>query len=103
MSITAARAHAKVRRRLNVLALENGVPPGAYSIGTRVETSVNRLYELLSELSGKDLSPERDPAKSGEQLRSCVDPSLAERVIGWRPEVDLASGVKETLQFFGAL
>jgi UDP-glucose 4-epimerase len=86
-----------------VLALENGVPPGAYNVGTGVETSVNRLYALLLGISGKDLPPEYVPAKPGEQLRSCVDPALAGHAMGWHPEVDLASGLRETLRFFGVL
>jgi UDP-glucose 4-epimerase len=89
--------------RANVLALGNAVPSGAYNIGTGVETSVNRLYELLLRVSGRDLPPEHGPAKPGEQLRSSVDPTLAGRVLGWSPEVDLADGLNETLHFFGAL
>jgi UDP-glucose 4-epimerase len=89
--------------RANVLALENEVPPEAYNAGTGVETSVYRLYELLSGISGKNLPSERGPAKPGEQLRSSVDPTLAGRVMGWHPEVDLASGLKDTLRFFGVL
>jgi UDP-glucose 4-epimerase len=87
--------------RANVLALENGPPPGAYNIGTGNETSVNRLYELLRGISGKDLPPEQGPAKPGEQLRSSVDPAKAARVLGWRPETKLAAGLEETLSFFG--
>jgi UDP-glucose 4-epimerase len=86
-----------------VLALENEIPSGAYNIGTSVETSVNRLYELLLDVSGKDVPPAYGPAKPGEQLRSSVDPALAERAMGWHPEVDLTSGLRETLRFFGAL
>jgi len=72
-------------------------------IGTGVEASVNRLYELLEEVSGRDLAPRHGPAKAGEQLRSCVDPSRAGRVLGWRPEMSLDHGLRETLRFFGAL
>ena len=89
--------------RANVLALEGEVPSAAYNVGTGSETSVNELYELLVGISGKDLAREHGPAKPGEQLRSSVDPTLAGRVIGWCPEVDLTSGLKETLRFFGAL
>jgi len=87
--------------RANVLALENEVPSGAYNIGTGVETSVNRLYELLMKISGKELVPEHGPAKPGEQLRSSVNPTLASRVMGWCPEVDLTDGLNETLHFLG--
>jgi UDP-glucose 4-epimerase len=89
--------------RANVLTLENEVSSGAYNIGTGVETSVNGLYELLQQTCGKDLPPKHGPAKPGEQLRSSVDPSRAGRVLGWRPEVDLHAGLKETLRYFGAL
>jgi UDP-glucose 4-epimerase len=89
--------------RANVLALENEVPSGAYNIGTGVETNVNRLYELLRDISGKDLPANHGPAKPGEQLRSSISPAWAGRVLGWHPEVKLAAGLEETLRFFGAL
>jgi UDP-glucose 4-epimerase len=86
----------------NVLALEREVPSGAYNVGTAIETSVNRLYEILLEASGKKLPPEHGPAKPGEQMRSCVDPSKSARALGWQPAVDLNTGLKKTLQFFAA-
>jgi len=88
--------------RANVLALENEVPSGAYNVGTGIETDVNRLYELLLEASDKDLPPEHGPGKPGEQSRSSVDPSRAGEVFGWRPEVALTSGLRDTLRHFGA-
>jgi UDP-glucose 4-epimerase len=89
--------------RANVLALENNPPSVAYNIGTGTETTVNRLYELMRELSGTDLPPRNGPAKPGEQLRSSVDPTRASRVLGWYPEVKLAVGLEKTLKFFDAL
>src|SRR5918993_2581185 len=89
--------------RANVLALENEVPSGAYNIGTGVETSVNRLYDLLLKVSGKDLPPRHGPSKSGEQLRSCVDPALAARAFDWYAQTDIRAGLDETLRSFAAL
>jgi len=86
--------------RANVLALENPVPAGAYNIGTGVETSVNRLYELLQSASGKDIPPNHGPGKPGEQLRSSLDGALATRAMGWRPAVNLASGLQKTMEYF---
>jgi UDP-glucose 4-epimerase len=73
------------------------------AIGSGIETNVNRLYELLQDISGKNLPPRNGPAKLGEQLRSSVDPSRTRRVFGWRPEMSLADGLGETLRFFGTL
>ena len=72
-------------------------------MGTGAETSVNRLYELLADASGRNLPPKHGPAKPGEQLRSAVDPTKAAHILGWRPQTDLATGLEETLRFFGAI
>ena len=87
----------------NVLAHEGDPPSGAYNKGTPVETSVNELYELLHDLSGKDSPAKHGPAKPGEQLRSSVDPALASRGLDWTPEVDLTTGLTSTLRSFGAV
>jgi UDP-glucose 4-epimerase len=89
--------------RASVLALEREAPSGAYNIGTGIETSVNELYELLRDISGKNLTAKHGPAKPGEQLRSSIDPAHASRGFGWRPEMELAAGLEETLRFFGAI
>jgi UDP-glucose 4-epimerase len=89
--------------RANVLALENYVPSGSYNIGTALETSVNRLYGLLLESSAKDLPPRHGPSKPGEQLRSCVDPSLAGRTFDWYAQTTIRTGLRETLRSFAAL
>jgi UDP-glucose 4-epimerase len=88
--------------RANVLALEGDAPSGAYNVGTGIETSVNELYEILRETSGRDLPPAHGAAKPGEQLRSSVDPTAAARVLGWRPETSLTNGLERTLSFFEA-
>jgi UDP-glucose 4-epimerase len=87
--------------RANVIALEGEAPPGAYNVGTGVETNVNELYDLLQQASGKDLPPEYAPARPGEQSRSSVDPKKAARELGWHPKVKLAAGLEETFRYFG--
>jgi UDP-glucose 4-epimerase len=89
--------------KANVLALETEVPNGAYNVGTGVETSVNELYDRMCQLSGKNLLPQSGPQLPGEQRRSCVDPSRTVRALNWWPEVDLDTGLKESLHFFAAL
>ena len=86
--------------RANVLALEKEAPSEAYNVGTGIETSVNQIYDLLRQASGKDLPPEYAPARPGEQSRSSVNPSLAALALGWRPEVQLAAGLEETFRYF---
>jgi UDP-glucose 4-epimerase len=52
-------------------------------------------------VSGKEeFPPQYGPAKPGEQMRSCVDPTKSIRVLGWQPAVDLNTGLEKTFQFF---
>ena len=43
--------------------------------------------------------PEHGPERLGDLKRSVLDPSLAERDLGWRPEVSLEDGLRETWQY----
>jgi UDP-glucose 4-epimerase len=61
------------------------------------------VYDLLVDISVKDLSPRHGPAKPGEQLRSSVDPSKLEQLLKWRPEIGLRDGLEQTLRFFGGV
>jgi UDP-glucose 4-epimerase len=65
-----------------------------------VETDVNRLATLMSGLAGFEGQPVYQPARPGEQHRSSVDPARAAEMLGWRPEVELAEGLGETIAHF---
>jgi UDP-glucose 4-epimerase len=73
---------------------------GTFNIGTGVETSVSRLVESLRAASGVEGHIENGPAKEGEQLRSCIDPSTALQKIGWKAEISLPEGVRLTMDWF---
>ena len=85
--------------RANLLALQSDYV-GAVNVGTAIETDVNALYAGLVKVAGVDRPAVHAPAKPGEQLRSCIDPSLAGRLFGWKPEVALAEGLERTFRFF---
>jgi UDP-glucose 4-epimerase len=57
---------------------------------------VLELYTLCREAAGADVEADHAPERPGELQRSVVDISLAERELGWRPERELADGLRET-------
>ena len=73
---------------------------GTFNIGTGVETSVNTLVAALRSSAGSEGNITYGPAKGGEQQRSCIDPSHACKVFGWKSEVPLTSGVALTMNWF---
>ena len=71
---------------------------GTYNIATGVETDVATVWAELSGAAGKKIEPELADLRPGELKHSCMDIGLAERELGWRPEVSIARGLKLTYQ-----
>lgn len=85
--------------RANLLAL-NYEKSDIFNIGTGTETDVNTIFQRLNELTGARAEEYHGPPKPGEQLRSCISYKKAEKILGWRPEIDLNQGLRLTVQFF---
>ena len=83
----------------NLLAATRDIE-GPINVGTGIETDVNRLYAFLASAAGTDRPAKHAPAKPGEQMRSSVDPTRAGEVLGWRPTVALAEGLRRTVDWF---
>jgi UDP-glucose 4-epimerase len=75
---------------------------GVLNVGTGTETSVLELYELCRGVAGSSLEAVEAPARLGELQRSVLDVSLAERELGWRPEVSLEDGLRRTWEWISA-
>lgn len=75
---------------------------GAVNLGTARETDVNELFGYICRECGVNAPERHGPAKPGEQRRSAIDNHLAAKVLNWRPEVELADGIRETVAFFRA-
>ena len=67
----------------------------AFNVGTGVETSVNELASGVMRVAGTEVPVERAPARPGELMRSCLDPSRLEG-LGWRPAGGLEAGLTAT-------
>jgi UDP-glucose 4-epimerase len=73
---------------------------GTWNLGTGVETSVNRLFELIASQLGYREQPEHVALPPGEQRRSVLDGSAAVRDFGLPPYTALEKGIKTTADFF---
>lgn len=81
-----------VRATLAAAGREGGV----FNVGTGVETSVVELYERCRRVAGVEAEAEFAPPRLGELQRSVLDPSRAERELGWRALVSLDEGLRAT-------
>jgi UDP-glucose 4-epimerase len=86
--------------KVNLLAIESEFT-GEMNISTAVETSVNELFNILKEISGRqNLHELHGPAKEGEQKRSVLSYNKAELILGWKPEVKIRDGLARTYNWF---
>lgn len=73
---------------------------GPINIGTGIETDVNQLFHHLRILTNSSLPETHGPAKPGEQRRSVLAWDRAKALLGWRPEVGIEEGLRQTVEFF---
>ncbi len=83
----------------NLAALQSSFV-GAVNIGTGVETDVVTVFQHLRQALGCAVDARYGPPKPGEQRRSCLDTRLAGEVLGWRPQMSLAEGLKHTASYY---
>lgn len=85
--------------RMNLLAL-TGKATGPVNVGTGIETDVNTLAAKLLAVAGSSSPVHHGPPKPGEQRRSVIDPQRAAAEFGWRAEIDLDEGLRQTVEYF---
>jgi len=85
--------------RANRLAIESQAP-GVLNIGTGRECDVVTLARLLASALGARPDFRHGPPAPGEQRRSVVDAAAAASVLGWKPEVALEQGLRDTAEWF---
>jgi UDP-glucose 4-epimerase len=69
---------------------------GVFNVSSGRETSAREIFDELQNHSGRMLEPKLAPLRAGELQRSCMDPSKAQRELGWTAEIPLARGLAET-------
>jgi UDP-glucose 4-epimerase len=67
------------------------------NVGSGQETSVRDLVNLVLEVTGGKPEVVYNPRNEGGARRMCADLSQASRLLGYKPQVDLKTGLKMTL------
>lgn len=72
-----------------------------YNVAAGKATKLNELYGMLAELSPSSQAVLRyEPFRAGDVRHSLADISLARRFLGYQPEIDLKTGLKETMEWY---
>jgi UDP-glucose 4-epimerase len=73
-----------------------------FNVGTGIGTSVNHLARTLLAAAGRDTRIEYAAPRPGEQQHSFLDVARAAAVLGWKPTMSLADGLKASYDWFAA-
>lgn len=67
-------------------------------IGERI--TLNQLFDELQKIIGTNLKPNYEETRAGDVRHSLADISRAENLLGYRPLVGLAEGLKHTVDWY---
>jgi dTDP-glucose 4,6-dehydratase len=83
------------------LVLANGVPGERYNIGGGVELSNNQLVKTILDILGKPYSLiEYVNDRLGHDMRYAIDCSKIKQKLGYKPQYNLFSGLKKTIEWY---
>jgi UDP-glucose 4-epimerase len=85
--------------RVNLAALTRGSGE-AYVIGTGKKTTVNDVYKALAAATGFEAPITHAPRRAGDAREIYFNPAKAARELGWKAEVNLKTGMAETVAYF---
>lgn len=72
---------------------------GEINIGSNIESKVKDVIDHLETYTQKNFSVNQNPQPQGEQKRSCLDSSLAKKILSWQAKTNLEQGIKITYKW----
>ncbi len=76
---------------------------GPVNLGNPTEFTMVELADLVLELTGSSSRIERGPLPPDDPVRRRPDISLAQQELGWKPRIELRSGLQKTIAYFDEL
>lgn len=80
-------------------SLNDDVFGDCFNIGTGQEKSLLNIISAIETSLGTKLEIEHLEEKKGEERRSCLNSSKAEKLLNWKAEVSLDEGIEKTIEW----
>jgi UDP-glucose 4-epimerase len=89
--------------RANVMAMGSDISGETFNVVTGAQTTVKRIVEILLDITGSDLQPDYVAAGGAVKSTSGTELDLSrakiERMLGWRPEVPIETGLRRLIDW----
>lgn len=87
--------------RANLMAMASPVAGESLLIATGVDSSVNRIVDILLQLTGSALKPQHrdEPGKVQTTTKATLgfSPAKAKRLLGWQAEIGIEEGIRRLI------
>ncbi|HUE87179.1 MAG TPA: NAD-dependent epimerase/dehydratase family protein [Vicinamibacterales bacterium] len=84
-------------------AAVQGVAGRVYNIGGGSRVSLRDVFEMIARVSGRRLAIDHQPAQKGDMRDTYADTSRARADLGFRPSVDLETGLRAMFTWMEAI
>jgi len=87
----------------NLLAMFTTNPASlnqVYNIAKGEQTTLNELFDMLKEISGKNIDPVHGPERNGDIKHSLADVSKARKLLGYDPATSPLEGLRKTFDWY---
>jgi nucleoside-diphosphate-sugar epimerase len=81
--------------RANLLAMSAPFQAEAVNVGGGRRVTLNEVLDLIGRITGRRLRIIRAPSQPGDARHTGADGARAEALLGYRPEVDLETGLEQ--------
>lgn len=83
-----------------VVKIAESSQPGPFNIATGIGTNPNRIFEMITDLTGHTDEPVHVAPRAGDIEKIYLDVSKARSELGWEPKVSFEDGLKTTVEWF---
>jgi len=69
------------------------------NLGSARGTTVREIFDIIADILGYQGEPELAPLRPGEVQNIYITGDKAREILGWQPQIDLCTGLTETVEF----
>ena len=74
-----------------------------FLVSTNIETSVNKVLELICKIMGKSVTPKYEEAKHGDLKRMVLSYDKAKKILGFSPKYGLEDGIRKYVNWYSSI
>ncbi|MDD3225192.1 MAG: GDP-mannose 4,6-dehydratase [Clostridium sp.] len=73
---------------------------GIYNVATNTKLTINELYKTINKILNKDIKCVYKEERKGDIRESYMSFDKIKSEFGWKPEIDITQGLKETIDYY---